>query len=174
MAHTLYPATTRQTDYITILLAERDVEAHRREAIQERLDDGTMDRDYASSAITYLKARAKVTKVPFTPLAPAYNPDSALSCGMYRTPDGQIFRVHESKESGRLYAKVLVLSFDDDKPHFDYAKGAIYHLLPEHRMTLDEAKAWGCETGICCVCGAFLTDPKSVTEGIGPVCAKGF
>lgn len=32
-------------------------------------------------------------------------------------------------------------------------------------------KASGIETGICCVCGLTLTDPESVSAGIGPICA---
>jgi hypothetical protein len=174
MGLSLYPATERQLSYVAYLLDMRTADPRRAAAIRERLADGTMDRQFASDAITYLKAQPKAVGA----VAPEYpaerpRPEEVLSCGMYQTPDG-IFRVHQSKESGRLYAKVLVLSFDDDKPHFDYAKGAIYHLRPEDRMTLEQAKAWGVETGICCVCGAFLTDPKSVAEGIGPVCVKGF
>jgi hypothetical protein len=92
---------------------------------------------------------------------------SSLSLGMYRTADGEIYRVHESRETGRLYAKRLDLING-----FEYAKGAIYTLTLSDKMTLEQAKAFGVETGFCCVCGIFLTDPKSVANGIGPVCAK--
>lgn len=88
--------------------------------------------------------------------------------GMYRMPNGDIYRVHPSKTSSRLYAKKL----DALGGGFDYEAGAIYRLKPEHKMTLEQAKAFGMETGMCCVCGIFLTDPKSVADGIGPVCAK--
>jgi len=30
----------------------------------------------------------------------------------------------------------------------------------------------GRKTGVCAVCGRYLEDPKSITQGIGPVCAK--
>ena len=55
---------------------------------------------------------------------------------------------------------------------FEYDKGAIYKLTAGDRMTLEQAKLFGVETGLCCVCGILLTDPKSVANGIGPVCAK--
>jgi hypothetical protein len=64
--------------------------------------------------------------------------------------------------------------FDIEEMGFIYSAGAMRVLTPEMKMTLEEAKQFGIETGICCVCGAYLTDAKSVAEGIGPVCAKRF
>jgi hypothetical protein len=92
---------------------------------------------------------------------------SILSVGMYRTADGEIYRVQESRETGRLYAKHLDLING-----FEYAPGALRTITAGDRMTLEQARAFGVETGFCCVCGIFLTDPKSVANGIGPVCAK--
>jgi hypothetical protein len=104
----------------------------------------------------------------------ARKPAADLEVGMYRK-GGEIYRVHRSRESDRLYAKRLVLDLlAKREATFVYDRGAIMFLTPEDRMSLSEAKAFGVETGICCVCGAFLTDPKSVAEGIGPVCAKRF
>ena len=92
---------------------------------------------------------------------------ATLSVGMYQLANGDIYRVQESRETGRLYAKRLDLING-----FEYDKGAIYTLKASDRMTLEQAKLFGVETGFCCVCGIFLTDPKSVANGIGPVCAK--
>jgi hypothetical protein len=36
------------------------------------------------------------------------------------------------------------------------------------------ARVDGIETGICCCCGAELTDPVSIAAGIGPICASGW
>jgi hypothetical protein len=36
------------------------------------------------------------------------------------------------------------------------------------------AKAYGQETGICCVCNAQLTNEDSIEAGIGPICAEKF
>jgi hypothetical protein len=50
----------------------------------------------------------------------------------------------------------------------------------EHKATLNavaadpsgEAKAYGKATGECCCCGRELTDPASISNGIGPICAS--
>lgn len=92
--------------------------------------------------------------------------------GMYRGPDGSIVKVQRSGQ-GRLYGKALVES--ETVPgswRFDYMPGLISPALVA--LTLDEAKAFGCETGTCCVCGRELTNQASVAAGIGPVCASRF
>lgn len=91
--------------------------------------------------------------------------------GMYQTPDGTIWKVQRAVHgSGLLYAKRL-----DVEPGrtgtFTYEPGAIRRLRPEHRMTLEDAKAFGKLYGVCCQCGRTLTDEQSIADGIGPVCA---
>lgn len=157
------PATENQINYLRSLLASRVVASDVRSDLEARLADGTLDKARASSAIDSLRVAPK-----------AAAPKVELDEGVYRK-DGVIFRVHRSRESGNLYAKRLELDLlSNDKPRFVYAKGAITALAPTHKMSREDAKAFGVETGICCVCGAFLTDDKSVAEGIGPVCAKRF
>lgn len=162
---TLAPATDAQMDYLRSLLASRVIDANFRADVEARLADGTLDKARASDAISKLR---------LAPKAAAPKPSASVAEGMYRK-DGVIFRVHRSRESGNLYAKRLELDLlGNGKPHFVYAKGAIMGLSDAHKMSREDAKAFGVETGICCVCGAFLTDDKSVAEGIGPVCAKRF
>lgn len=157
------PATENQINYLRSLLASRVVASDVRADLEARLADGTLDKARASSAIDSLRVAPK-----------AAAPKVELSEGVYRR-DGVIFRVHRSRESGNLYAKRLEFDlFGGSKPRFVYSKGAITALAPAHKMSREDAKAFGVETGICCVCGAFLTDDKSVAEGIGPVCAKRF
>ena len=157
------PATENQINYLRSLLASRVVASDVRADLEARLADGTLDKDRASRAIDNLRVAPK-----------AAAPKVELAEGVYRK-DGVIFRVHRSRESGNLYAKRLELDLmSNGKPRFVYAKGAITALAPTHKMSREDAKAFGVETGICCVCGAFLTDDKSVAEGIGPVCAKRF
>lgn len=104
---------------------------------------------------------------------------ASLAVGMYRTEDGTIYKVQAAKQTGSLYAKRLVqiggqrLTEGDDVVHFEfqYDRGAVFTLRADQRLTLEEAKAFGIRYGVCCVCGAFLKDAKSVAEGIGPVCA---
>lgn len=90
--------------------------------------------------------------------------------GMYRISDGTIYRVQIAKQgSGRPYAKKLVEDADGNW-HFQRVAGMQFRLKASDKLTLDEAKEWGRLYGVCCVCGADLTDETSIAEGIGPIC----
>jgi hypothetical protein len=142
------PASERQVAYISTLIAER--------GYPEPVDLKTLTSRTASELISKLMAMPKLGR----------GIDKALSQGMYHLA-GDIYRLKESRQTGRLYATRLTI---DHK--FEYAPGIAYRLTSENKMTLEQAKAYGVETGFCCVCGAFLTDERSVRDGIGPVCAK--
>jgi hypothetical protein len=146
------PATPRQISFLRTLADERGVE------LVGTRDPAGLNVGEASNLIEVLLGMPKPTAVAV----------AELEIGMYRVANGDIYRVQRSRESGRLYAKKL----DWANNSFVYEAGALRVLTADDRMTLDEAKAWGVETGICCVCSAFLTDPKSVEAGIGPVCAR--
>jgi hypothetical protein len=90
---------------------------------------------------------------------------NALSEGIYLKA-GVVYKVQIS-EAGRSYAKVL-----REKGGFEYDPTAIRNLTHADKITLEQAKAYGIQFGICVVCGATLTDAKSVAAGIGPVCGK--
>lgn len=141
-------ATERQVAFINNLVVER--------AYAEPIDFATLTSKDASQLINALIAM---------PMAGQAKRITEL--GVYKTPNETIYRVHQSRETGNLYAKM----FDIDEMKFVYEAGAMRMLRPEWKMTLEEAKRFGVETGICCVCGAYLTDARSVAEGIGPVCA---
>jgi hypothetical protein len=145
MTTTTYPASIKQVGFIKSLISER--------AFTETIEFGSLSSADASALITKLLAM---------PTAGGVTEE-----GMYRKGD-EIFRVQRSLESGNLYAKKL----DVVEMKFIFASGAIRTIKSSDKMTLDEAKAFGVETGFCCVCAKFLTDPKSVANGIGPVCAK--
>ncbi len=111
------------------------------------------------------------------------------SDGIYRTPDGVIYKVLEARQgSGRLYAKRLILTTCEDGPacphptvtdehgvhrhgHFTYQAGAVHTLTADMRLPRDEAVAFGKLYGVCVRCGADLTDEKSIRRGLGPWCA---
>ena len=152
-------ATEKQVRFILSLAAERGME----------VDTVTLTKREASKLIDKLMALPRpARKAP----APQVNPHTAPPAeGMHRTTDGTIYRVVTSQQ-GRLYAKLLVVT--ESGARFDYAAGAISKLNADTQMTLEEAKAFGVETGTCCVCARELTNPKSVEAGIGPVCAGRF
>lgn len=158
-------ATGPQVSFLQDLLAKRAYVTSDFTDVLSALADGTLTKEDATHAIGVLKSAPRATSTATAPRS-----TEGLDVGMYRRQsDGEIFRIHRSRETGNLYAKRLDLLATGAE--FSYAAGAIYTLTPADRMTLDEAKAWGVSTGICCVCGAFLTDPKSVSAGIGPICS---
>ena len=160
---TATPATERQITFIESLLSSKAVSDADREGIEQHIAMNAFTTRTASITIEYLKGLPRRAVAVVT---------AELSVGMYRK-GGEIYRIHQSRETGKLYAKVLIWDIEEmDRPRFEYARGAIMRLTSKDRMTLDEAKAWGVETGVCCVCGTFLTDPKSVSAGIGPVCGR--
>jgi hypothetical protein len=145
-------ATAKQVSFIQTLVSER--------VYAGVVEFNNLTVGGASSLIeALLKSPRKVAGRPVAS-------DRVTEVGMYQLSSGAIYRVQRSRESGNLYAKALnVLG------GFDYEQGAMGKLSASDKMTLEQAQAFGMETGLCCVCGAFLTDAKSVARGIGPVCA---
>lgn len=160
----LYPATPAQKKFATDLI-NRKLDADKRETAIAKLD--RMEKRDVSAWIDDLKA------MPNAAAAPASATETAeLEAGMYRV-GGVIFKVQRAVHgSGRMYAKRLVVEGEgtDAEVFFEYANGAIRSIRPEHRMSIEEAKAFGALYGVCCVCAATLTDEKSIAAGIGPVC----
>lgn len=149
-------ATYKQLNFIEKLAAERQTWASANLNL-EAVRSGTIKE--ASDLISTLLSIPREVKqhtgaIPF----------AEIKAGSYWTTNGQIARVRKSRTTGRLYAEIL-----NDANVFVYDRGAVFHL--KARMTLDEAKSWGVEHGICCICAKLLTDPKSIAAGIGPVCA---
>ncbi|GAA3473868.1 DUF6011 domain-containing protein [Nonomuraea roseola] len=150
--------TEPQKVFIRKLAAERGLDA---EVIEASFDDLT--KALASDLITWLKAM----DVP----AAAKPIRATVEPGFYKL-DGKFYEVRESK-GGRLYA-VEIYQTESGKVTSDYAPGIAGRLKPENLLTLDEAKAFGRETGSCCVCRRELTKQDSIDAGIGPVCADKF
>lgn len=105
------------------------------------------------------QASAEITRLLALPKT------SALPEGIYFKA-GVVYKVQVSA-TGRSYAKVL-----REKGGFDYDVTAIKNISIEDKITLEQAKAYGIQYGVCVACGATLTDAKSVAAGIGPVCGK--
>lgn len=145
------PASAKQVAFITTLISER--------VFTGAVSFATLSSAEASSLIsTLLNAPRK---------AGASAVARVSEVGMYRNAEGDIYKVQRSRETSNLYAKRLNVV----EGGFEYVQGAMRLIAPSDKMTLAEAKLFGVEFGICCVCGAFLTDPVSVSAGIGPVCA---
>jgi hypothetical protein len=86
--------------------------------------------------------------------------------------EGQVYKVQLAVHgSGMPYAKLLVVHGEGDA-EFVYAQGAIRNLSSATLLSLDEARKYGEIYGVCCNCGATLTDEGSIGAGIGPVCGQ--
>lgn len=161
------PATDKQLQLIRRLAAERQSGATIIEIIEK------------PSGVTKYQASKLIDALFQMPRTAPANTTTVTEPGMYRTADGAIYKVQKSKEGQGLYAKRLTpitgerLNEADNIVGWDfqYAPGAIKTLKASERMTLEEAKAFGVQYGICCVCGKLLKDATSVAQGIGPVCA---
>ena len=180
MSYTKKPVSTDQSITITTAFGKRMpvtvVERHERNGVN-------MARIVLPSGIdAWVKPTSLKREVlqDASPLASfVERKPTVTEAGMYSL-NGVIFKVQESKTSGHLYAKRLVdisgnrLNEDDRIFHweFQYDQGAIRSLTDADRMSVEEARAFGIQYGVCCVCGITLKDAKSVANGIGPVCEK--
>lgn len=91
--------------------------------------------------------------------------------GLYRDGD-TVYRVKWNKEGTNLYAVRFIPEATTKSERFVYEGGAVKRLNADNRLTVEEAEKLGALFGVCCVCGAELTNAKSVARGIGSVCAK--
>lgn len=89
----------------------------------------------------------------------------------YYTKDGKYYVVVLNKAKTHTYAKELI-EFPNGKVSWEYKAGAVRQLGDLAPLSVEEAAKWGHLHGKCIICCRPLTDPKSVTDGIGPVCAK--
>jgi hypothetical protein len=131
----------------------------------------------ASAVIDWLFKQPKRVITPARAEKPA-----DLTPGVYEPEAGRIYVVKPNREGTRLYAKRLVEinadrvaeSGDTVQIEFEYDRGAIFSIKPEHRMPLERAEQLTLRYGRCINCGRKLKAAKSVRQGIGPVCIKSF
>lgn len=88
--------------------------------------------------------------------------------GLYMVDD-RIVRVYLN-QNRRLSTQVLQVYGDHGS--FSYAPGWLAKVRPEHRLTEEQARAFGKQHGFCCACALSLNDSRSVAVGYGPKCAK--
>lgn len=154
------PATEKQIEFLIKLLAEKiEDEVKALDAIKW-VHEHRMSKATASAKISEYMAMPTVRK--------AFSSTPELDEGMYRVGE-TIYKVYRTRDKNILVTKTL------GADGFDYTgRGPLEFITAEDRMTLDEAKEFGKVTGICCVCGAKLTNEESIEAGIGPICASKF
>lgn len=124
-----------------------------------------------------------VTTAHFIPTPPvlaqlivdaATKPAPVTEIGLYKKPNGVVFRVKVGKTSGHLYAERLVKAdkYNQTFAQFEYAPGALKELTADMRMTLAEVEEYNLDIVNCCICGRVLTKKSSKDAKIGPICAS--
>ena len=162
-----HPASDKQIEYLKSLLDSRDLSGtmlNTPQAVEALLTNTTSTA--ASAAIDVLKP------LPYKP-RPAVPGSREVTEGMWvYGPEHDVAKVQKAVHgSGNLYAKHL----DPQTGTFEYVPGLVRLLTTQGEpMTLEMAREFGHLYGMCCVCGATLTDEKSIEAGIGPVCATKF
>jgi hypothetical protein len=121
--------------------------------------------------------------------------EAKLDEGAVYLLDEIFYKVQRSGESGRLYAKKLIIpeglaeitveerleqmaagAFKGDgarrKLEWAYdGQDAFDQLGPEHKVAQEKVREFGRRFGFCCCCGKILTKKRSIEAGVGPVCA---
>lgn len=154
------PASEKQVNFIFKLMHERDMTPESLGA-----DPNMMTKTVASQWIgTLLDMPKTKASVP--------EPDE----GFYIV-GGKVYKVQVAVHgSGKKYAKMLVPGTAyGDKGTWEYVGRKPFNLFNDStKLTLEKAKELGHLYGMCCVCGATLTNESSIEAGIGPVCANKF
>lgn len=172
---TFTPATERQMGFIADLHHAIDPDNAAEALLAIEQADSPLSKADASRLIEHLigerdraraaqKAQRQQAQRETTPA------QAEISEGFYKTGDGNIYQVTQARHGSHFLAKVL----DQGTGKFEYAGAAKRFVKADQRMTLEEAKEYGKQTGNCLVCGRRLTAEASVEAGVGPVCAGRF
>lgn len=153
--------TPKQRDLIAKLITQ--IHGDKAPEVLAGMDLDTMDGRSASREISGLIRQANAPAVKTFGNSLPVGPGNGLTPGVYRVDD-IIVRVYPARGSGHLVAS----KYADDE--WVYLGAAGRFVRPEHRLGLDETRAFGRETGVCAVCGRMLTNAESIEAGIGPVC----
>lgn len=170
-------ATEKQQALIAKLLDEKDLDAMVFNPTPGVSLECRTDWNLAVSGFTTQQASRAIDALfsyPRKSQPSSSTSSDTLEAGIY-LHDGEVFKVQKAVHgSGNMYAKKLVVEVPGEKGRFEYAAGMIRKLQASEKMTLEQAKEFGAIYGVCCNCGATLTNEDSIEAGIGPVCAKRF
>lgn len=145
------------------------------------------DRDFAASLASHLTRKGALTpnQAPHAERLIARYANGAApvaaegaGVGLYLHDDGTVRRVYVTKND-RLGCRVLIVHTHGDESHgsFQYETGGrriVSDALAAgtaHKLTQDEAQAFGKLHSFCCNCALDLEDDRSLAAGYGPVCA---
>lgn len=151
--------TEGQTVMVLRLVEEdkaRAAEAQARVASAPAVDTKALEEAFTKALASGLK-RVRLTMGDME-VKPA-KATSANAGALYVTEAGEYL----GKVMGGKFLRVRACSNDQE--------AKVLNLLQDPKAA---AQAYGIETGVCCICNRELTDPVSVAQGIGPICADRF
>ncbi|AGM13395.1 hypothetical protein M181_gp228 [Mycobacterium phage Gizmo] len=158
-----YPASPAQIRFINTLLAERDAPQASRDYVAHLLDTGISSKR-ASDAIAHLKGFVKIQAQQELAIAAIARP-RPTEPGFYLV-DGEVFKVVETRDGERLYAKKTTAH------GLEYVPGAMTRIFADQKLSPEQIAEQGLTQGFCIVCSSEFEDPTSKHIGIGPVCGK--
>jgi hypothetical protein len=165
------PMTETQAGKIAGELRKRAIDPALRAELLAAVNNGvTRDgspatKGSASDLINWLLAKDLVSGAPAAAPKSERNGEMVTVEGIYRFTDGSVYRVVESKRNpGRFVAKMVTAH------GWEYAKGMIFKLTAEMRMTPEQIAEFGIRSGVCAQCSRNLEDPISKRIGLGTKC----
>jgi len=113
---------------------------------------------------------------------PEYIDAQSLEIGLYELPDGAVYLVRLNEAGTHVYAQRLVVAASNrimadgstKAIDYEYERGSITRIRPEHRMSKERADELSIVFGRCVICGKKLKVKESVEAGIGPKCRKNY
>lgn len=154
------PASDAQLSYLRGLVNRKYEEADRAPYL-DFLENSHISKVRASEIIAYLNT------LPNAEGHSEVNANEDVEVGLYLV-DGVAYKVKRAVYgSGFLYA----CRWDEGSTSFVKETGAVRKIRASHRMSAEQAGAYGLAMGACAHCGRDLTDEESIARGLGPVCA---
>jgi hypothetical protein len=157
------PATDKQVAFIDTLL---DQLATLGWVPTESMDFAPYSRRHASQLIDWLKGKLHEVRTEVAARPKIADTSNDPEIGYYMV-DGEVYRVQANRAGNNTYAKVL------RGTGWEYVgKSPFRSLVSEARLTYEQARVHGIETGHCLICGTQLDNIESAQYGIGPTCHK--
>lgn len=133
----------------------------------------TRDAGFASSLIRQYDERGTLSTKQWACITDLVNrigkPEpKPVEPGLY-VLDDQVIKVYLT-QNHRLATKALVPQ-PNGTGSFVYVRGLLSRLTDEHRLTEEQARAYGRQYGFCVACARPLNDDRSIAVGYGQTCA---
>ena len=191
------PATVKQVNFIASLAEKKALDAESIEIVRDATELIAADRLSKADASTIIDHLIALPWKPRENTAPTAEPGTfhMLDGEVYRVRESKAGRAYAERmavtpghcrghydftdPSGFDAPRTWHGEYDDacdsrtaDKVEWSYAKGVIFRLTAETKLTATQAAEIGHRTARCVYCGRELTHPASLTAGYGAICAE--